>query len=73
MTIRGLAELVQEAYESITGVRPPLLAPEAPQQVSRPYRVAIDRLGACDLSPTSTVRSAVEETIRFCIDHKERL
>ena len=73
MTVRSLAGLVQDAFEVITGCRPLLLAPDPPSQMPRPYRVVVDRLEALGLAPTTTVKSAVEETACFCVENREYL
>jgi UDP-glucose 4-epimerase len=73
ITIRDVAALVQDAFERGTGVRPPLRAPDAPPSRPRPYHVSVDRLGGYDLRASAPIEEAVEETARFCLEHRDRL
>lgn len=72
-TIRDLATLVQDAFERLTGTRPPLHAPEAPTETPPVVRVAVDRLATVGLRAELPVADAVEETARFCLDHRQEL
>jgi nucleoside-diphosphate-sugar epimerase len=73
MTIRQLAAMVQDAFERQTGTRPPLRAPEPEGQAPDPYFVSVDRAAAQGLRADTPIAEAVEETVRFCIEHKEAL
>jgi UDP-glucose 4-epimerase len=73
LTVRGLAELVQDAAEAATGKRPPLHAPEAKDGANAPYLVASDRFAALGLRAEVPVRAAMDETVRFCLDHRKAL
>ena len=73
MTVRFVAELVRDAFEACTGSRPTLVAADPPAHLPVPYRVVVDRLGAFGLAPTTPVRSAVEETARFCVANRGSL
>ncbi len=73
MTVRALARLIQDAFERQTGRRPELIAPEPEGRSPRPYTVSVERLAAHGLRATTPVEQAVEETVRFCIEHKEAL
>lgn len=73
MTVRGLAELVQAAAEELTGRRPPLVAPVPRAQPPAPHHVDVDRLGRLGIRATGTVRSAIEETLSFCLEHEAQL
>ena len=73
MTVRSLAGLVQDAFERQTGRRPKLSAPEPEGRPPRPYTVAVERLAAHGIRAETPVERAVEETVRFCIEHKEAL
>jgi len=72
-TIRTLAALVQDAFEALTGDRPPLTVPPPSAQPPNPYVVAVDRLHAAGLSPTCSLASAVAETAAFCLEHRDTL
>lgn len=72
-TVRELATTVQDATEELTGTRPALVAPDPPVDAPQPYRVTIDRLRAQGWQPTSTVRAAVQETVEFCLAHRNEL
>ena len=73
MTIRDLASLVQDAVERCTGTRPPLEAPEPDGPGPRAYSVSVERLAEHGLEASTPIADAVEETVRFCIDHQEEL
>jgi UDP-glucose 4-epimerase len=69
LTVRDLAELVQDAAEAATGLRPPLIAPAPKAAPERPYFVGTERLAALGLSANVPITAAVEETVHFCLDH----
>ena len=73
MTVRALAGLIQDAFERQTGVRPELVAPAPEGRPPRPYTVSVERLAAHGIHAETPVQQAVEETVRFCIEHKEAL
>jgi UDP-glucose 4-epimerase len=72
-TVRGLAELVQDAFERATGTRPELRAPEPGPSRPEPYRVSVERAAEYGLRSQTRIEEAVEETVRFCIEHREAL
>lgn len=75
LTIRALAGLVQDAFERLTGRRPPLHAPgpAAAHDVPDPVLVPSARLAALGLRADAPVADAVDETARFCLDHRSVL
>jgi len=73
MTVRQLAGLVQDACEGATGHRPPLVAPAPPAEALPAYSVSVGRLARLGLGARTTVRSAVEETLAFCLKHRGEL
>jgi UDP-glucose 4-epimerase len=73
MTIRDLAGLVQDAFERCTGTRPELRAPEPEADPPKPYYVSVEHAHRHGLRTTTPIASAVEDTVRFCIEHKEAL
>lgn len=73
MTILAMAGLVQDAFERCTGDRPELRVPETGGDAAAPYHVSIERLAAHGLRAVTPVADAVEDTVRFCIEHKEAL
>ncbi len=73
ITVRDLAALVQDAFERRTGTRPPLRAPEPEADRPEPYHVSVERAARHGLSAPTPVGEAVDETVRFCIEHKEAL
>ena len=73
MTIRDLAGLVQDAFESITGTRPELRAPNPEGPAPGPYHVSVERAAGHGLRAGTPIAAAVEETVRFCIEHEEAL
>jgi len=73
LTVRDLAALVQDAAEAATGKRPPLHAPQAKDGATAPYLVVSDRFAALGLRAEVPVRAAMDETVRFCFDHRKAL
>ncbi len=73
LTVRELAGLVQDAFERHTGTRPELHAPEPRDDRPEPYHVSVERAAAHGLRADAPVADAVDETVRFCIEHKEAL
>lgn len=73
MTIRDLAAIVQDSFERTTGERPELEAPEPEASPPGPYHVSVERAAAHGQRAGTPVADAVEETVRFCIEHKEAL
>jgi UDP-glucose 4-epimerase len=73
MTVRALAELIQETFARCTGERPELTAPEPGPDRPRPYHVSVERLASHGLRADTPLEDAVEETVRFCVEHKEAL
>jgi UDP-glucose 4-epimerase len=67
LTVRDLAELVQNAAESATGLRPPLFSPAPKAAPDRPYFVGTDRLAALGLIAEVPIEDAIDETVRFCL------
>ncbi len=67
-TVRGLAGLVQDAWERATGERPPLEAPERPAAPPLPWRLSTERLGARGFTPSTTLEEALDETVAACLD-----
>lgn len=72
-TVRDVASLVADAFEAATGARPPLHAPPAGGDAPAPYRVDVSGLAGFGLSASTPLRSAVEQTARFCIEHRDAL
>lgn len=75
MRARELAALVQDAFERRTGTRPELHAPEpeAGAQPPEAYHVSVERAAGYGLRAQTPVSDAVEDTVRFCIEHREAL
>ncbi len=67
LTVRGLAELVQDRFERLTGERPPLHAPPPEGSPPAPYHVAMDRLAAHGLRAATPLEAAVDELATFCL------
>jgi UDP-glucose 4-epimerase len=74
-SIREVATLVQDAFERCTGTRPELRAPEPEAEADRPrpYHVSVERLASYGVRAVTPIEEAVEETVRFCIEHEEAL
>lgn len=73
LTVRALAEMIQRAFERETGRRPQLHAPPPEPDPPRPYSVSVARAVQWGLSPPPPLEQAVEEIVRFCLDHKLEL
>jgi UDP-glucose 4-epimerase len=72
-TIRGLAALVQDSIEGFGQPRPELSAPLPPSNAPGPYRVDIGALERLGLAGHTPLRTAIDETVRFCLDHRASL
>jgi UDP-glucose 4-epimerase len=72
-TVLALAHLVQDAFEAVTGSRPPLDAPDPPADPPGAYHVSVDRLEAHGLSSRSPLAGALRETVCFCVEHRGEL
>lgn len=73
VSIRALAELVQDEVERQTGRRPTLTAPDAGGQVATSFDVDVSRLAALGLAPATPLADAVAETVAFCVAHRDIL
>lgn len=73
LTVRGLAELVQERFEVATGSRPPLEAPAHEGPRPRAYRVSTDALSSRGVEASTPLAEGIDELVRFCLDHKTEL
>lgn len=73
MTVRDLADLVADAFGRLTGTRPPLDAPAPPDPPPPPVTVDVSRLTSLGLAARRSVSDAVDETARFCLDHRGEL
>jgi UDP-glucose 4-epimerase len=72
-TVRSLAAMIQDSFESFGCPRPELVAPDAPAESPAAYHVNIDRLSQLGIGPPTPLRAAVDETVSFCLDHRELL
>jgi UDP-glucose 4-epimerase len=68
LTVRALAELVQDAFERLTGRRPPLDAPSPPAVAPPAVTIDVSRLASLDLRADLPVARAIDETAQFCLD-----
>jgi UDP-glucose 4-epimerase len=66
MTVRSLAELVQDRVEARTGIRPPLRAPEPTAPGPEPYRVDTTRLRDLALEARTPVADAIDDLLEVC-------
>jgi UDP-glucose 4-epimerase len=72
-TVRSLAELIQEAFARLEGRRPQLQAPDPEDDPPGPYRVSVQRLSRRGVRLEAPLQEAVQETVRFCLEHREEL
>jgi hypothetical protein len=72
MTIRALAEMIGDGARAL-GLKPELVAPAPDGPAPAPYRVLVGRLAAAGFRAETPVRAAVDETLRFCAEHRREL
>jgi UDP-glucose 4-epimerase len=74
-TVLDVVGLIQDAFERRTGARPPLDAPAPPPENERdaPYHVSVQRLTDRGVTAGGALADAVDETVAFCLDHREEL
>lgn len=73
MTVRQLAELIQEMAGSRLGHRPPIYAPPVSGASEPRWTVAVEKLDAAGYRLPTDIRGAIDETVRFCIERKDQL
>ena len=73
MTVRGLAELVQDRFQDRTGTRPPLEAPAPDGPAPRPHHIRTDRLAEAVGVATTPIDAAIDELVEFCLTNEARL
>jgi UDP-glucose 4-epimerase len=73
VTVRTLAGLIQDSFEAQGRDRPQLVAPPLPEGWPGPYQISTAKLSQLVPHAVTPLRSAVDETVRFCIDHQEAL
>lgn len=73
VSIRSLAELVQDEVERQTGQRPELIAPDPEGQQASTFDVDVGRLASLGLAPSTPLADAVAETVAFCVAHRDIL
>ena len=73
VTIRDLAGIVQDSFVGLGEPRPDLVAPAPPPDPPGPYHVDITALELLGIRPQTPLRTAVDETVRFCLAHRARL
>lgn len=69
-TVREMAHLVQDAFERCGAGRPKLVAPPLPPSRPAPYTVSTHKLDAEGSSASVDIETAIEETVRFCLEHR---
>jgi UDP-glucose 4-epimerase len=67
LTVRALAELVQDRFELRTGRRPELVAPDRIGPDPRPYHVDPSRLAALGLVADQPLPESIDEIIEMCL------
>jgi UDP-glucose 4-epimerase len=72
MTVRALAELVQDRVEAATGVRPVLRAPAPDGAAPEPYHVDPGRLAALGQAARVPISDAVDAIIELCRQNAEQ-
>lgn len=72
-TVREVAALVGDAVERRTGRRPELVAPEPTGAPAAPAGIAVAALAAAGWTCRTPLEEAVDETVRWCIEHRDHL
>lgn len=72
-TVRALAELVADAFALQTGRRPELTAPDPEPDPPGPYSVSVEKAARHGMRLDGPLRDAVQETVGFCLAHREEL
>lgn len=72
-TVRAVAGLVADAWETLTGHRPPLEAPDPGGPPTEPHVVDVGALAALGLCCRSPLPGAVAEVAAFCAAHRGTL
>jgi UDP-glucose 4-epimerase len=73
LQVRELAVIVQAAYRALTGYEPALNIPPGGPVASEPHRYSTDALSEAGFVASKSVRSAVDETAQFCLEHRAEL
>jgi UDP-glucose 4-epimerase len=73
LTIRSLAELVQDRIEATCGWRPEIEAPPATGEAPAAYTVDPGKLAAVGLQASVSLTEAVEEIVEHCTKHEATL
>jgi UDP-glucose 4-epimerase len=73
VTVRHLAEMIQDSFEAYGLPRPELHAPEPPSELPGPYRVDVGHLATLGVSADTPLRAAIDETVQFCVAHRQAL
>ena len=73
VTVRDLARLIADSFEAHGSPRPALHAPDAPADRPGPYRVDVQHLASLGVRADTPLRSAIDETVQFCIAHRTAL
>jgi UDP-glucose 4-epimerase len=73
LTVRELAHMIQLSFERQTGTRPELHAPEPAGELPDAYHVSVQLAAEHGLQLSAPLPEAVDETVRFCLDHRDRL
>lgn len=73
MTVRALAEMIQDEFGRQTGRRPELRAPAPEAEPPGSHRVSVELAARYGLRFDSPLADAVADTVRFCLDHREEL
>ncbi len=73
LTVRSLTTIIQDSFEGLGLDRPELAAPPLPDVVPGPYRVDVTPLSKLGLTVATPTRTAIDETVRFCLDHRHAL
>ena len=73
LTVRDLAAMIQASFERETGTRPELRAPEPVGERPAPYHVSVRRAAERGLKMSEPLQDSVDETVRFCLEHRDRL
>ena len=72
-SVRAMAELVARTWASVTGEERGVDAPATTDAPPEPHHVDVERLASLGIRLDTPIAEAVEETVRFCVDHRAAL
>jgi UDP-glucose 4-epimerase len=73
VTVRTLAHTIADSFEAHGLPRPELHAPDPPPERPGSYRIDVSHLATLGVRADTPLRTAIDETVQFCVDHRQAL